>query len=150
VKKQLLFLVRLIVISLLFMPALPLFQKTYKFVLVFLTTGSIPTDEMTKTLPYDGSSNLYIFIVLILAISGMETRKRMLGLFTGVALFLLSDFLMTTVWIHYLKAPRPSLTNMAVSYGWLVMTHYLLPFLLWFAFAFRQIEGLCRGVPAIE
>ena len=42
------------------------------------------------------------------------------------------------------------MANMAVSYGWLVVAHYMLPFLLWLAFAFRQIEGLVKGELKIE
>jgi len=34
---------------------------------------------------------------------------------------------------------------MAVAYGWLVVVQYLLPFLLWLAFAFKEIEVLFRG-----
>jgi hypothetical protein len=144
VKRLLPFLARLIVISLLFVPVLPWFHQAYKFVLAFITTATMPTSEMMATLPYDGSNNLYTFLVLILAIPGMEIRKRAIGIVTGIALFLFTDFFMIAVWLPYLKTPRPSLVNMAVSYGWLVVAHYLLPFLLWLGFAYRQIEALCK------
>lgn len=149
-KKILPFLARLLVISLLFIPLLSLFHQSYKFVLVLVTTATIPTSEMMASLPYDGSNNLYTFLVLILAIPGMEIKKRVIGIVTGIALFLFADFFMTAVWIPYLKTPRPSLANMAVSYGWLVVAHYMLPFLLWLAFAFRQIEVLFRGEISVE
>lgn len=110
----------------------------------------MPTSEMMDALPYDGSNNLYTFLVLILAIPGMEIKKRVIGIVTGIALFIFTDFFMTAVWIPYLKTPGPSLANMAVAYGWLVVAHYLLPFLLWLAFAFRQIEGLFRGAASVE
>jgi hypothetical protein len=145
VKKLLPFLARLLVISLLFVPLLPMFHQSYKFVLAFMTTATMPTNEMMASLPYDGSNNLYTFLVLILAIPGMEIKKRIIGIVTGIVLFLFTDFFMTAVWLPYLKTPRPSLANMAVSYGWLVVAHYLLPFLLWLAFAFRQIEGFYKG-----
>jgi len=150
VKKILPFLARLLVISLLFIPVLPFFNQSYKFVLAFITTATMPSVEMMESLPYDGSNNLYTYLVLILAIPGMNIKKRLIGIVTGIALFLCADFFMTAVWIPYLKTPRPSLANMAVSYGWLVVAHYLLPFLLWLAFAFRQIEGLFRGATNVE
>ncbi|MBK5275677.1 MAG: hypothetical protein JJE30_11570 [Desulfuromonadales bacterium] len=149
-KKILPFLARLLVISLLFVPVLPYFHQSYKFVLTLITTESMPTSEMMNSLPYDGSNNLYTYLVLILAIPGMEIKKRVIGIVTGIALFLFVDFFMMAIWIPYLKTPRPSLANMAVSYGWLVVAHYLLPFLLWLAFAFRQIEGLFRGGTSVE
>lgn len=150
-KKLLLFLVRLIGISLLFVPLLPSLHRCYKFVLAFITNATMPTLEMMESLPYDGSGNLYTFLVLLLAIPGMELRKRVWGIVMGMALFLCADFFMAAVWIPYLKTPRPSLANMAVSYGWLVLAHYLLPFLLWIVLAYRQIEAMCRrpsGTPS--
>lgn len=144
-KKLLPFLARLVVISLLFIPVLPLFHQSYKFVLVFITTATMPKSEMMMSLPYDGSNNLYTFLVLILATPGLEIRKRIIGVVTGIGMFLFADFFMTAVWVPYLKTPAPSLANMAVSYGWLVVAHYLLPFLLWLAFAFGEIEKLFRG-----
>ena len=144
-KKILPFLARLVVISLLFVPVLPYFHQSYRFVLALITTASLPTSAMMGTLPYDGSNNLYTFLVLILAIPGMKIKKRLIAIVTGIALFLLADFFMIAIWIPYLKTPRLSLANMAVSYGWLVVAHYLLPFLLWFAFSFREIDRLFRG-----
>jgi len=150
VKKILPFLARLVIISLLFVPVLPFFHQSYKFVLALTTTATMPTSSMLESLPYDGSNNLYTFLVLILAIPGMEIKKRAIAIVTGIALFLFADCFMTAVWIPYLRTPRPSLANMAVSYGWLVVAHYLLPFLLWLAFAFRQIERLFRGETSVE
>jgi hypothetical protein len=145
VKKQLLFLARLVVISLLLIPVLPLFHKSYKFVLAFTTTPPMPTNLMMESLPYDGSNSLYTFLVLILATPGLDNRKKIIGITTGTGVFLFTDFFMTAVWLPYLKTPRPSLANMTVSYGWLVMAHYLLPFLLWFIFAYGPIESLFKG-----
>lgn len=149
-KKLLLFLARLLVISLLFIPVLPFFHRSYRFALAFITTISIPTSEMINTLPYDSLGSLHTFSVLLLAIPGMEIRKRIFGVATGIALFLFTDFFMTAIWLPYLKTPQPSLANMAVSYGWLVVAHYLLPFLLWIVIAFGQIEGLCKGLDQTE
>ncbi len=143
-KKLLPFLVRLLVVSLLFVPLLPLFRNSYRSVLTFFSAAAM-RGEVPGSLPYDGSNNLYTFLVLLLGIPGVALRKRIIGIVTGIGLFLFADFFMAVIWPLYLKTPRPSLANMAVSYGWLVVAHYLLPFLLWFAFAFREIELLFRG-----
>jgi hypothetical protein len=145
VKKLLLFLARSFVISLMFLPVLPQLHQSYRFVLVLITTTTAPTEHTIATLPYDGSNNLYTYFVLILAIPGLTIKKRFIGVATGMALFLFADYFMIALWIPYLKTPQPSLANMAVTYGWLVVAHYLLPFLLWFVFAFRQIESLFTG-----
>ena len=143
-KKLLLFLARLIGISLLFVPVLPWLHQSYEYVMAAIVSATLPTSEMTIDLPYDSSGNLYTFLVLLLAIPGMEIRKRVVGAVTGFALFLFIDFFMTAVWLPYLSTPQPSLVNMAASYSWLVVAHYLLPFLLWIVLAFRQIEGMCK------
>ncbi len=144
-KKLAFFLLRLVVISLVFVPLLPPFHHAYTSILTFASATAIGGGESLGALPYDGSNNLYTFIVLILGIPGLAPRKRIVGAVTGIGMFLFADFFMTVIWPAYLKTPRPSLANMAVSYGWLVVAHYLLPFLLWFAFAFREIELLFRG-----
>lgn len=144
-KKILLFLARLLGISLLFVPLLPSLQRAYRYVLTLVTSATVPGGEMTERLAFDGSGYLYTFLVLLLAIPGMPWRRRAAGLATGVALFLFADFFMMAVWTPYLKTPRPSLVNMAVSYGWLVVVHYLLPFLLWITLAYRQIVALCKN-----
>lgn len=142
-KKLLLFLVRLLGISLLFLPALRLLHQSYKFVLVLVTTATMPTRDMMENLTYDASGNLYTFLVLLLAIPGMKIRKRIVGVVTGIVLFLCADSFMTAIWIPYLDTHRQNLAYMAVSYGWIVVAHYLLPFLLWIVLAYRQIEGMC-------
>jgi hypothetical protein len=146
VKKLLPFLARLVFISLLFLPVLSLLHQGYNFVLVFISAGTMPTKEMMKSLQYNGSGNLYTYLVLVLATPGLDTRKRIIGGVTGIGIFLFADFFMLAVWLPYLKTPQPSLANIAVSYGWLVVSHYLLPFLLWLMFAFRQIEELFKGL----
>ena len=105
----------------------------------------MPTTEMMEAPPYDGSANLYTFLVLLLAMPGMGLRKGTIGVATGIALFLAADFFLTAIWLPFLETPQPSLANMAASYGWLVVAHYLLPFLLWIVLAFRQIETMCKG-----
>jgi hypothetical protein len=150
VKKLLLFLARLLGISLLFVPFLSVLHYSYKWVLALLTTATMPTSDMMEALPYDGSNNLYTFLVLLLAIPGMAIRKRVVGVVTGVALFLFADFFMTAIWLPYLKTPQPSLANMAVSYGWLVVAHYLLPFLLWIVISYKQIEDMCKKQIQVE
>ncbi len=148
-KKFLLFLARLVAVSLLLVPLLPLFRDSYRSILTSVVAAMLG-GEAPVSLTYDGSNNLYTFLVLLLGIPGVALRKRIIGIVTGIGLFLFADFFMTAIWPLYLKTPRPSLANMAVSYGWLVLAHYLLPFLLWFAFAFREIELLFRGVTANE
>jgi hypothetical protein len=143
VKKLRLFLVRLVVISLVLVPALAYLKQGYQSLVVLCSAWQLPTADMLQSLNFESSGSVYTFMVLLLAIPGLTPRRRALALVAGCAAFLLTDCFMNGVWLPYLKSPRPSLANMAVSYGWIVVAHYLLPFLLWIMFAFRQIVELC-------
>lgn len=144
-KRLLLFLARLIAVSLLFVPFLSFLKSTYRYVLGIFVTGSLPASELVDAIRYDSSNNLYTFLILILGIPKIPIRKRIVAIVTGVAIFLSIDFFMAVIWPNFLMTNRPSLANMAVSYAWLVTAHYLLPFLLWFVFAFKEIEHAFRG-----
>ena len=116
----------------------------YKRVLTLLTTGEMLTTEMSNALNYDSAGSLYTFLILLLSIPGMEVRKRIIGVVVGITLFLCADSFMTAIWMPYLETHRQTIVSMAVSYGWVVVAHYLLPFLLWIVFAYRQIEAMCK------
>jgi hypothetical protein len=151
VKKLRLLLVRLVVISLLLVPALAYLKQGYQYLAVLCSVWQLPTADMVQSLSYESSGSVYTFVVLLLAVPGLTPRRRALALAAGCAAFLVADCFMNGIWLPYLKTPRPSLANMAVSYGWIVVAHYLLPFLLWIMFAFRQIVELCeRPVPALQ
>ncbi len=145
-KRLLPFLLRLIVISLLFLPVLSPLHSAYKFVVRGLSNAALPAGMSVVELPYDGSGYLYTFLILILGVPGLSVKKRIIGVITGICLFVGADFFMAGVWLGYMKPEKMSLGSMAVEYGYIVFVHYLLPFLLWLAFAFREIEGLMRGV----
>jgi hypothetical protein len=145
VNRLLPFLARLVVVSLLFVPFLTPLRTGYTTALKFVATAALPAGFVLDNLRYDSFNNLYTCLVLILSTPGLKLPRRLTGVVTGVGLFLAIDLFMAVVWPLYLKTPRPSLANMAVSYGWLVTAHYLLPFLLWFVFAFREIDRLFRG-----
>jgi hypothetical protein len=134
------FLVKLLLFSLVLIPVL----------LAFITSGQIPTLQAMSTLPYVGSKNLYTFFILILATPGLSIKKRIIGIVAAIALFLLIDLLMTFVWLPYFQNPEPSRTNEIVWYAWYISVRYILPFLLWFVFAFKQIEGLFRAAQPLE
>lgn len=136
-KRLLHLLARLSLVSLLFVPFSPLLHTAYQRLLEGI--GGRPAEG------YDSSSSLYAFLVLVIGTPGLALKKRGIAITTGILLFPGCDLFMTVVWSACLRTPRPSLANMAVSYGWLVTTHYLLPFGLWFACALREIEQLFRG-----
>ena len=145
-KKLSIFLLRLIFVSLLLDPVLPPFHQAYKFVLALITTASVPTVEIiTAVPPYDSISNIYTYFILILGTPSIPIKKRVVGIVTGIAVFLTGDIFMTSVWTPFMQTPGTSLLNMVIPYSWNFASHYLMPFLLWLAFAFKEIEQLFRG-----
>jgi len=137
VKRFLAFLGRLIAVSLLLLTVSSPLHRGYLYLLEEI--GAAPAG------PYDSGANLYTFVVLILGVPSLSLKKQVIAILNGIAAFFLLDLFMIAVWPRYLMTPIPSLQNMAFHYGWLVIAHYLLPFVLWLAFAFREIEALLRS-----
>ena len=148
-KKNWLFLSRAVLISVFVFLVLPYLNSGYEFVLSLVTTAEVPTSQAIKGLPYVSSPGLCPFFIFILSTPQLSIRRRIIAMLAGVAIFLGVDLLMTFVWVPYLQTPKPSLINMGGHYGYYVTAFYILPFLLWFVFAFRQIEELFRGAASV-
>lgn len=153
-KKILLFLARLIIISLLMVPLLPRFDLACRFILVFITSRTMPTTEAMKAIPYVSSVKLYPFFVLVLATPRLAIGKRLLGIAGAILLYLVMDFCMILLWrgVPFIQIPDPTLPHVIATNLWDMLGHWLLPFLLWFMVAYRQIgvfhsgEGAGHGV----
>lgn len=142
-KKNWRFLAKAIAISVVVFAALPYIETCYQYALMYITS----TQE-SKNLSYVSAPGLCPFFIFILATPKLSIRRRIIALLSGITIFLTLDLLMTLVWLPYFQTTRPSLRNMGSHYGWYVIAYYILPFVMWFGFAFRQIEEFFRGITA--
>jgi hypothetical protein len=143
VKKNWLFLAKTIAISVGVFAVQPYIETCYLYALMYAT--NTPASE---NLPYVSAPGLCPFFIFILATPKLSTSRRIIALLSGITIFLALDLIMTLVWVPYFQTMRPSLRNMGSHYGYYVAAYYILPFLVWFGFAFRQIEEFFLGVTA--
>lgn len=146
-KKILLFLARLIIFSLLLVPLLPRFDLACRFVLVFITSLTLPTNEAMKAIPYVSSVKLYPFFVLVLATPRLAMGKRLTGIAGAILFYLVMDFCMILIWrgVPFIQIPNPTLLHVIATNLWDMLGHWLLPFLFWFMVAYRQIGVFHNG-----
>jgi len=142
-KRKLLFLAKLTIFSLLLLPVMPYFYRAYQYAVSLITTGEIARATSAQGVPYDHSSSLYPFLVLVLATPKLSITRRILGIVGGIALYLLIDATMTGIWkeFPFVGIPKPTSMHVYVSRGWAMAAHWFLPFLLWFTVSYRQIEA---------
>lgn len=146
-KKILLFLAKLILFSVLLVPLLRWFDLGCRFLLVLVTSGGTPTTDAMKYAPYVSSVKLYPFFALILATPALTVQKRLFGISMAILLYLCMDLLMVLIFkgMPFLQVPSPTLPHILATNGWDMLGHWLLPFLLWFMFAHRQITEFARA-----
>ena len=146
-KKILLFLAKLIAISLVALPITPYFYRGYRYALSLITTGDIARATSLQGVPYDHSSSLYPFLVLVLATPKLGIKSRVLGIAGGILLYFFIDATMTVIWqgFPFVGIAKPTALHVYVSRAWAMAAHWFLPFLLWIIIAHRQITAFFTG-----
>ena len=139
-KKNWQFIARVIFTSVAVFAALSYIETCYLYALM-CATGIADS----KNLPYVSAPGLCPYLIFILVTPRLSWNRRCVAIIAGMVAFLALDLVMTWVWVPYFQTSRPSLRNMGSHYGYYVVAYYLFPFLIWFAFAFRQIESFFRG-----
>jgi len=139
VKSILLFLSKLVLLSLLAIPTVELFDRVYQGILQWGVAD-------TGTIPFMSSHMLYLLFVLVLATPRLGIRRRVIGIVAGILLYLLIDRLMIPIWkiLPYAQKPGPVPAKEFYTNVYYMFMHWTLPFLLWIMLAYRQIEGMCK------
>ncbi|MBJ6802493.1 hypothetical protein [Geomonas propionica] len=135
-KRILLFLGKVLLFSILLLPALPWFAGVYKSI---LQTGIADP----STIPFAGSRATTFFFALVLATPGLSARKRCCGILGAILLYLLIDRIMIHLWgvLPYAEKPGAAAKEFYTQVYYMVM-HWLLPVLLWLLVAFQEIEEM--------
>jgi hypothetical protein len=140
VKSITLFVGKLTLLSLVLMPTVEWFDIGYTSVLQLGVAD-------TGTIPFMGAHALYLFFVLILATPRLALKRRIFAIAAGIFLYLLIDRLMIPIWkvLPFTQKPGPVPAKAFYTNVYYMLMHWMLPFLLWFVIAYRQIEELCKG-----
>lgn len=137
-KRPLLFLGKLLLISLVLVPVFFWFDGYY--------FNIIESANRSKLNQFDCLSSvaLYPFFVLVLATPGLGIRRRIMSIVLAIILALTIDLTMIHVWGTYpfKQEPNQTLGQIWAGESWYVMMRWLLPILLWFGVAYGKIEKL--------
>ena len=140
-KRPLLFLCKLLLISLVLIPVFNLFDYGYLHVIQYANLTPL------KQVAYVSSDALYPFFVLILATPGLSMKRRGIGIVVAISLALTIDLTMIHVWRTYpfKQELHPTLAHIWAGETWHMTMRWLLPILLWLVVAYRQVEELFKG-----
>lgn len=135
-KKIASFIIKLILFSILAVPTVSLFEVGYRGILQL----SAPAGT---EISFVGARMLYVFFVLLLATSGVGVLRTSVGILSAISLYLCIDRLMIPLWriLPYTNVPLYPVNKFYLQVYFTVM-HWILPFILWFGFGRRGIEGM--------
>lgn len=135
-KSIILFLGKVLLFSLLLLPAFPWLGEAYKSILQ--TRIADP-----GTIPFAGSRATAFFFALVLATPGLSFRKRCCGIVGAVFLYLLIDRLLIHLWgvLPYAEKPGVAAKEFYTQVYYMFM-HWLLPVLLWLLVGLQEIEEM--------
>ena len=140
-KRPLLFLCKLLLISLVLIPVFNLFDRGYLHIIQYANLTPL------KQVAYVSSDALYPFFVLMVVTPGLSVKRRAIGIAMAIILALTIDLTMIYVWRTYPFKQELNPTTMHIWAGetWHMTMRWLLPILLWLVIAYRQIEELFKG-----
>jgi hypothetical protein len=136
-----LFLGKLLLISLVLMPVFYWFDQWYLHIIQFAHLRPL------KQIAYVSSDALYPFFVLVLATPGLSMKRRVISIVVAISLALAIDLTMIYVWGTYpLKQEQnPTMTHIWAGETWHMTMRWLLPILLWLVVAYKQIDRMFKG-----
>lgn len=140
-KKKLIFLAKLLGISLLLYAAHKPLMMAYEFVLLAVIFFFPSSQLMAPGLYYDSSLWLIPTFILLLATPGLSWSRRSLMLLVGLGSYWALDFVSFLIWV---TPPPPNVQASEAHYlyslVWKMIGQWVLPFLLWIVAAYRQIN----------
>lgn len=147
-KQILLFLAKLLLISLLLYIFKDILMKGYEFVLLWLYSIFTHRSPAQLQTYYDSSFRVIPYAALVMATPRINWRRRSIFMVAGIGMFMAFDLLSTIIW----QAPPPrdsraancSSFHILYSLVWETVGHWVLPILLWLGMAYKEIRNLLR------
>lgn len=147
-KKKLLFLLRLLLISLLLFSCVDWIGRVYQAVLYQVTAPFLSSGEGAIRLDYISYLRIVPFLALMLATPGISIRRRSVLILLGMTVFMVFDAVSNMVWGGF---PGKESTPIHVVFTliWQVTGQWIFPFLFWFIAVYKNLgELFSDGVKA--
>lgn len=140
-KVKLLFLLKLLVISLVLFLFLGWIEKGYQTTLLIVLSLLLPPDQSIVSLDYTSYLRLIPFLALILATPRIKLARRISVILIGITIFIVIDVASILAWGR-LPTSQSTVAHLLFSQIWKTTGQWILPFLLWFIAVYKDIGKL--------
>jgi hypothetical protein len=140
-KVKLLFLLKLLVISLVLFICLGWIEKGYQIILLLVLSLLLPPDQSAVSLDYASYLRLIPFLSLMLATPRINVVKRFSVILIGLTIFVTIDIASILAWGSFPKE-QSTAAHLISSQIWKTLGQWILPFLLWFIAVHKDIDEL--------
>ena len=140
-KVKLLFLLKLLIISLAFFLCLGWIEKGYQIILLLALSVLLPPDQSAVSLDYASYLRLIPFLALMLATPRIKVGRRVFVILIGLVIFMAIDVGSILVWGSF-PNQQSTAAHLIFSQIWKTTGQWILPFLLWFIAVYKDIGEL--------
>ena len=140
-KVKLLFLLKLLAVSLVLFLCLGWIEKSYQIILLLGLSLLLPPDQNTVSLDYASYLRLIPFLALMLATPRIAMARRVLVILIGLAIFIAIDVSIILAWGNFPNS-KSTAAHLIFSQIWKTTGQWILPFMLWFIAIYKDIEKL--------
>ena len=140
-KAKLLFLLKLLTISLVLFLCLGWIEKAYQIILLLALSLLLPPDQSAVSLDYASYLRLIPFLALMLATPRIAITRRVIVILIGFAIFIAIDVASILAWGSFPNS-QSTATHLIFSQIWKTTGQWILPFLLWFIAIYKDISEL--------
>ena len=140
-KVKLLFLLKLLVISLVLFVSLGWIEKGYQIILILGLSLLLPPDQNVVSLDYASYLRIIPFLALILATPRVKVGRRVVVILIGLAIFIVIDVVSILAWGSFPNS-QSTAAHLIFSQIWKTTGQWILPFLLWFIAIYKDIGEL--------
>lgn len=140
-KTKLLFLFKLLVISIVLFILLGWIEKGYQIVLLLLLSLLLPPDQGAVSLDYASYLRIIPFLALILATPRISVNRRVIVILIGLVIFIVIDIVSILVWGGFPNS-QSTVAHLLFSQIWKTTGQWVLPFLFWFIAVYKDIGEL--------
>ena len=140
-KVKLLFLLKLLIISLAFFLCLGWIEKGYQLILLLVLSLLLPSDQSAVSLDYASYLRLIPFMALMLATPRITISRRVSVILIGLTIFITIDITSILAWGHFPNG-QSTAAHLIFSQIWKTTGQWILPFMLWFIAVYKNIGEL--------
>ena len=146
-KAKLLFLLKLLVISLVLFSCVGWIGRVYQGILLQVCSLFIPAGQGTIPLDYISYLRIIPFLALMLATPGIEIRRRLAVILIGLTIFIGIDAVSNITWGGF-PTRQSTAPHVIFSLVWKTTGQWVLPFLFWFVAVYKGFDEMFADSPA--